>query len=625
MNETLRHTKNMLFMVGKLSVGLIVAVAILSPAHAQDSLLIIGPGTRTLGSNRENMETPYYRVGSFGWLGVKMKEQHGEWYYPTPNDRHDPGYFGLDAHNAVRADFNGDGREDLCITWAIFPHTIERQSRASFSILLNDGYGALTYAPGMFDHNGPPVRFFAYRTAVADFNGDGKPDIVAASMGMIKRNPDGTYTNRWEPIPLVLSTPEGKLRDASANIQGQESGGLPEGFTFGHELSAGDVNGDGAPDFFTGKCLFLNDGNGKFTNASAHLPQEMRPTGTYLMHSMIADLNGDGIGDIVAAYADGAAENHSGYILLSKNGSASLANRQLVALPPGRYGAGVTKFNHGVIYDVNNDALPDIVFSVTRANPYYMGRTLQVLMNRGNGVFVDETDQRVITPTFLDRAQGEGSLQVVDVNGDGVLDLVHSGSTPFTETEPHALTIYLNSNGALRAQGASLFAWVQPWQINGFGEDFRPYQTRAMGRAYPIDLDGKAGVDFVSVVATPLRAWPQVEPNEYTFYSILSASQLTSSGNEAAKLPTTFWLSQNYPNPFNPTTTIQFSVEHSARALLRVYDILGRGVRTLYDGEARAGLMHQVVFDAAGLASGIYFVRLESSGSVTTRRVLLAR
>lgn len=593
-------------------------------AVAHDSLLTFGPGTRSLGSNREKMETPYYRVGPFGWLKAVLTEQHGEWYYPTPEDYNAPGYFNLDAHNAARADFDGDGREDLVITWAIFPHTIERQSRAGFMILLNDSSGGLKYTPEIFDSNGPPIRFMAYRTAVSDFNLDGRPDIVAASMGMIKRNPDGTFTNVWEPIPLVLSTPEGTLSDATTNIQGQEDGGLPEYFTFGHEISAGDVNDDGAPDFFTGKVLFLNDGTGMFTNATSFLPQELKPNHTYLMTTLIGDLDGDGIGDIVAAYADGAANNSSGYILLSNN-SVSFGSRQLVELPPGHYGAGVTKFNHGVIYDVNNDGEPDIVFSVTRANPYYMGRTLQVIMNKGNGVFVDETNLRVVAPAYLDSAWGEGSLHVVDVNGDGLMDIVHSGSTGFTETEPHALTVFLNVNGVLRAQDPSVLAWVQPWQLDGFGENLRPYYTRAMARAYPIDLDGQGGIDFISSVQTPLTAWPQVEPNEYTFYSVLSTAPLTSVRDEVTASPGTFWLSRNYPNPFNPSTTIRFSVETTGRALLRVFDLLGREIKTLFDGEAAAERMYQVTFNATGLTSGLYFVRLESGGKMATQNVVLLK
>lgn len=592
--------------------------------QSQSQLLTFGPGVRSLGSNREFMQTSYYQVGSFGWLSAVMNEKHNGYYYPTANDYNQPGYFNIDPHNAARADFNGDGMEDLLITWAIIPHTIEKQTRAGFMILLNDGNGGLRYSPEIFEGSGAPIRFFAYRTSVEDFNRDGRPDFVAASMGMIKRNSDGTNTTLYEPIPLVLSTSNGKLRDASANIQGQENGNLPEGFTFGHELSAGDVNGDGAPDFFTGKCLFLNDGTGKFTNASNQLPQAMKPPQTYLMHSMIGDLNGDGIGDLVAAYADGVPGDKSGYILLS-NGNGSFNNRQLVELPPGRYGAGVTKFNHGVIYDVNKDGLPDIVFSVTRANPYYKGRTLQTIINKGNGVFVDETNLRVITSSYLDEAQGEGSLHIVDVNADGITDLVHSGGSPFSDTEAPSITIYLNNNGVLRSQDPSILAWVQPWQLNGFGENFRPFQTRQMGRAFPINLDKKMGIDFVAMVATPLTSWPQIEPNEYTFYSIISTSPITSIRSDKEFQSEELSLFQNYPNPFNSSTKIQFSVNKSGNTILRVFNLLGQEVSKLFDGDALAGKIYPINFEANDLPSGVYYLRLESAGTISVRKMVFLK
>jgi hypothetical protein len=135
-------------------------------------------------------------------------------------------------------------------------------------------------------------------------DGTGASARFSAPMGMFKRNPDGTYTTEFEPILLMLSTPSGVYVDGSHRIQGQESGGLPSGFTFGHDMSSGDVNGDGNPDFFTGKSLFLGDGTGGFTNATSTLPQDIRPNSTYLMTSLIGDFDGDGIGDIVSAYAD---------------------------------------------------------------------------------------------------------------------------------------------------------------------------------------------------------------------------------------------------------------------------------------------------------------------------------
>ncbi|MBI4417139.1 MAG: T9SS type A sorting domain-containing protein [Ignavibacteriales bacterium] len=84
-----------------------------------------------------------------------------------------------------------------------------------------------------------------------------------------------------------------------------------------------------------------------------------------------------------------------------------------------------------------------------------------------------------------------------------------------------------------------------------------------------------------------------------------------------------FSLGQNYPNPFNPTTTIEFTVPEDGHVLLRVYDISGREVATLVDEERKAGVYQQVVFDAASLASGLYFARLQAAGKQLDRKMIL--
>jgi hypothetical protein len=92
---------------------------------------------------------------------------------------------------------------------------------------------------------------------------------------------------------------------------------------------------------------------------------------------------------------------------------------------------------------------------------------------------------------------------------------------------------------------------------------------------------------------------------------------------EGDKLPNNFSLSQNYPNPFNAQTTIAYSLPTADHVALDVYDIMGRKVVNLLDGEQEAG-EHNIVWNASELPSGIYFARLETSGhSENIRMVLL--
>jgi hypothetical protein len=106
----------------------------------------------------------------------------------------------------------------------------------------------------------------------------------------------------------------------------------------------------------------------------------------------------------------------------------------------------------------------------------------------------------------------------------------------------------------------------------------------------------------------------------------------TSIGNDALALPNEFALHQNYPNPFNPATRISFSVRGSGFVSLKVYDLLGREVRTSVSENLQPG-SYEVTFDATGLASGVYFYRLQAGdpsagsgrGFVQTKKLLLLR
>lgn len=93
---------------------------------------------------------------------------------------------------------------------------------------------------------------------------------------------------------------------------------------------------------------------------------------------------------------------------------------------------------------------------------------------------------------------------------------------------------------------------------------------------------------------------------------------------EDLSFPVQFSLEQNYPNPFNPSTTIEYNLPQSGFVTLKVYNILGKEVATLINGQIDAGI-HKVDFDASGLNSGVYFYKIESGSYTETRKMILLK
>jgi hypothetical protein len=93
----------------------------------------------------------------------------------------------------------------------------------------------------------------------------------------------------------------------------------------------------------------------------------------------------------------------------------------------------------------------------------------------------------------------------------------------------------------------------------------------------------------------------------------------------AADVPHEFALFQNYPNPFNPATHIQFTVAVTGKATLRLYNVLGQEVRTLFNGVAEAGKRLTVTVNGSNLATGVYIYRLESNGRSDARKLILMK
>ncbi len=100
---------------------------------------------------------------------------------------------------------------------------------------------------------------------------------------------------------------------------------------------------------------------------------------------------------------------------------------------------------------------------------------------------------------------------------------------------------------------------------------------------------------------------------------------LTSIGNTSTtSIPEVFSLSQNYPNPFNPSTRISFSIPQQSNVTLKIYDVLGKEVMTLVN-EVKSPGSYEVEFNAANLASGAYFYKIQAGKFNDIKRMVLIK
>jgi len=119
-------------------------------------------------------------------------------------------------------------------------------------------------------------------------------------------------------------------------------------------------------------------------------------------------------------------------------------------------------------------------------------------------------------------------------------------------------------------------------------------------------------------------AYPPESGNPTVFYAAAHQFSTVTSVREVGGLPDGFALEQNYPNPFNPTTNIRYSIPNSSFVTLKVYDMLGKEVATLMDGEQTAG-SYVADFDAAALANGVYVYRLQAGSFSSAKKMVVLK
>lgn len=130
--------------------------------------------------------------------------------------------------------------------------------------------------------------------------------------------------------------------------------------------------------------------------------------------------------------------------------------------------------------------------------------------------------------------------------------------------------------------------------------------------------NGQARIVLERVVVATNREQQALETAE------LKVKSGNIDGPSGPDIPNELLLRQNYPNPFNPTTVISYSLPNDGPASMKVFDLLGREVTTLFNGPRKAGT-YELRFDGSSLASGIYIYRLQAQGKVLTRMFTLIK
>jgi hypothetical protein len=329
----------------------------------------------------------------------------------------------------------------------------------------------LSFAQGQYNFVVPPAYSGSGNLFVADFNGDGKPDLLSSDGTLQLGNGDGTFTT-GTPVtgtPLAVADFNG---DGKPDVLEQGTGTLlvllgngdgtfqaPISTNIGASLTgiaAGDLNGDGKADVvgvFDGNLLvYLSNGDGTFATGVSY---SLGTTLTPFAPITLADFNGDKKTDLAVSIFDATAPGQE--IVFLGNGDGTFQ--------AGKVSAGVDGPESVVAGDFNGDGKLDLAISFFGI-PSSGLPGVAVLLGNGDGTFQAPT---VVIST-------DGNLFAADVNGDGKVDLVLQN---FPGPRVSWAEIYLGNGDGTFSNNHSYFLSVEPFSsltpvIADFNLDGKP-------------------------------------------------------------------------------------------------------------------------------------------------------
>jgi hypothetical protein len=479
-------------------------------------------------------------------------------------------------------DVNNDGYDDVIVGAYRYNSNTGRAYIYYGGNLMDSTVDIIINGKGIGDEFGRAV------SSAGDVNNDGYDDIIVGGPGY------SSYTGR------AYIYYGGSSVDSTADVTMTGEG---TGNYFGWSVSsAGDVNNNGYDDVIVGAYLYNSNQGRAYIyyggNSMDNTPDViMTGEGAYdrfgVSVSGTGDVNNDGYDDvIVGAYG---YNNYVGRAYIYYGGS-SMNNTADVIMTGEETGSSLGQ-SVSKAGDVNNDGFDDVILGVTnynsctgRAYIYYGGNSM------------DNTRDVIMTGEGTYNFFGCSVSGAGDVNNDGYDDVIVGAYGYNTYTG--CVYIY---------HGSSSMDSTADVKMTGNGTD-KGFACSVSG-AGDVNNDGYSDI-IVSADSYPVNGKVYVYSDPSAPVSVKATVSLN---------PSEFELLQNYPNPFNPSTTIEFKLEKDGLTKLIIFDILGREVTTLVNKQMKAGILHQVQFDASHLPSGIYFSSLESGGNILTRKLLLIK
>jgi hypothetical protein len=165
------------------------------------------------------------------------------------------------------------------------------------------------------------------------------------------------------------------------------------------------------------------------------------------------------------------------------------------------------------------------------------------------------------------------------------------------------------------------------WNKNKFAQSFQLQLAKDSTFANIVYQDSglvNTSIKIASLVGGVKYYWRVLSDNNTDSVGGYAGYSETFSFTTSKNIPQTYSLKHNFPNPFNPSTNIVYDIPSDGLVVLKVYDILGKEVKTLVNKYQKAG-EYQVSFDASNLASGIYLYRLTSGSFSQTRKMILEK